>query len=264
MQKIKLSIALATFNEESNIGACLESIKSIADEIIIVDGSSSDKTREIAGAFGARVFKVSNKPMFHQNKQLALEKATGDWILQMDADERVILSLRDEILSTINNPVSAKASAGRQQSIINGYYIPRKNYFLRHWLKKGGQYPDYVIRLVKNGKAYFPCETVHEQIKVEGETAYLKNPLIHLSNPDLKSYFKKADLYTSETALGFKKNKVNKNILTFINFIFLKSTYTFFNLFLRHIGFVDGVYGFLFAFFSGLHYPIAYIKYYKE
>jgi len=131
-------------------------------------------------------------------------------------------------------------------------------------MPKGGQYPDCVIRLVKNGKAYFPCKTVHEQIKVKGKTAYLKNPLIHLAYPDLKSYFRKADIYTSETALRLKKEKVKKSFWSFFQFLFLKPIGTFLNLFIRHKGFADGLHGFLFSFLSACHHSIAFCKYLKS
>ena len=98
-----LSVVLATHNEEKNLAACLDSIKDIADEIIVVDGSSKDKTVDIAKKFGAKIKVTTNKPIFHINKQMAIDMATKDWILQLDADERVSEELRKEILSTINN-----------------------------------------------------------------------------------------------------------------------------------------------------------------
>src|SRR5688572_27419155 len=101
MTKINLSVVLATFNEEKNIGACIESVKQIADEIIIVDGSSTDRTREIADALGATVIKTTNPPIFHINKQKALEKAKGKWVLQLDADERVSAELLSEMEEVI-------------------------------------------------------------------------------------------------------------------------------------------------------------------
>jgi len=259
MKKIKLSVVLATHNEENNIRECLESIRQLADEIVVVDGSSTDKTREISKEFGAKVIKTSNKLMFHQNKQLGLEKARGEWILQLDADERIPQVLRDEIKYQISNIKDTDKNSKIKETQIQGFYIARKNYFLGKWLRKGGQYPDYVIRLVEKGKAYFPCQTVHEQIKVEGEVGYLENPLIHLAYPNLNSYFQKAAIYTSETALKLKKEKgsVLKKALAYLIF---KPVYTFFNLFFRHKGFMDGVYGFLFALFSACHFPWAFIK----
>lgn len=244
--KIKLSIVLAVYNEEKNIKPCLTSIKEIAEEIIVIDGSSIDNTRKIAAGMGADVYKVSNKLMFHKNKQIGLEKAKGDWILQLDADERVTKKLAEEIIKALD-------------SKNNGFYLPRKNYFLGKWLKKGGQYPDYVIRLVRKNKAYFPCQTVHEQIAVKGETGHLKNPLIHLSNPTLAEYFRKARIYTSETALRLKKEPGSK-IQTAASYLLLKPIITFFSLFIRHKGFLDGFHGFLFAFLSALHFPWAYLK----
>ncbi|PIS09378.1 glycosyltransferase family 2 protein [Candidatus Beckwithbacteria bacterium CG10_big_fil_rev_8_21_14_0_10_34_10] len=250
MRKNKLSVVLATHNEEKNIKDCLSSIEDLANEIVIIDGSSTDKTREIARNLGARIIKTSNKLMFHKNKQMALEKASGSWILQLDADERVSQELGKEI--------KTKISGGIEN--INGYYIPRKNYFFGRWLKKGGQYPDYVIRLVKKGKASFPCKTVHEQIRVEGEVDYLKNPLIHLASPNLASYLKKANIYTLETALKLLEKRDNK-LLKAGDYLLVKPIFTFFSLFIRHKGFVDGIYGFLFALFSSLHFPLAFFKY---
>src|SRR3989344_5294181 len=140
-----LSVVLAVYNEENNLAACLDSIKDIADEIVAVDGSSKDKTVDIAKKFGAKVKVTTNKPIFHINKQMAIDMATSDWILQLDADERVTPELAKEIKSIVNN----------QSSIINdvnGYWIPRKNWFLGRFLMKGGQYPDYTLRLYRRGR----------------------------------------------------------------------------------------------------------------
>ena len=254
MKKIKnLSVVLATYNEEKNIKDCLSSVKNLADEIIVVDGSSEDKTREIAEKLGARVFKVKNQPMFHINKQKAIDLANNDWILQLDADERVTPGLKKEILSTINQPLSA----------INGYFIPRKNYFLTRFLTKSGQYPDYVIRLVRKGKTWFPCKSVHEQIKVKGKVGYLKNDLIHWAYLTLSSYIKRANRYTSLQAKDLLEKKTSLSFFSQLKYLIWLPVITFFNIFIRHKGFLDGLAGFLFALFSGLHYPIAYIKYWE-
>src|SRR3990167_7280112 len=104
MKRIKLSVVLATRNEETNIEACLDSVKNIADEIIVFDENSSDKTREIAKKFGAKVFKVAHQPIFHITKQKAINKASEDWILQLDADEVITPELAGEIKKVINMP----------------------------------------------------------------------------------------------------------------------------------------------------------------
>lgn len=130
---MKLSVVLATRNEEENIGPCLESVKNIADEIIIFDESSSDKTREIAKKHGAKVFKVKHEPIFHITKQKAIDKAKGDWILQLDADERVTPQLASEIVKVINSPNSLLKDRVFNRLTDNGKRLTKKQFlFLRH------------------------------------------------------------------------------------------------------------------------------------
>ena len=174
-KKITLSVAIATFNEEKNIDACLTAVSQastvssaepLADEIVIVDGGSSDTTCDIAKKYHATIIHTGNPPVFHINKQKTFDACHGEWILQLDADEIVTEELQKEILHVIQE------QASMNQQPISGYYIPRKNFFWGHFMKKGGQYPDYVIRLIRNGKAHFPCKSVHEQIEVDGTVGY--------------------------------------------------------------------------------------------
>ena len=249
-KKALLSIVLATFNEESNIKNCLNSVKELADEIIIVDGNSTDKTREIAKVMGVKVYQRANVAIFHKNKQLAVEKAKGEWILQLDADERVTKKLKSEIRKEIK----------KKDNFYDGYYLPRKNWFLGKFLTKGGQYPDYVIRLFRQGKGKFPAKTVHEQIKIKGSVGYLKNPLIHLADPAFSRYLERFNRYTSLDATLLHKQKVKPSIWLGIQFFLLKPIWWFGLTFLRHKGFVDGFPGFLFAFMSSLRFPVTFIK----
>lgn len=250
---MKLSVAIATFNEERNIKSCLESIYGWADEIIIIDGSSTDNTVEIAKKFKkAKVYIFGNPSIFHVNKQKAIDKCGGDWILQLDADEVVTPELKNEILKAVN-----------QQS-ISYFYLPRKNILLGRWMKKGGLYPDYVIRLFKKGKGRFPCKDVHEQIEIEGTAGYLKNELIHNSYPTFSEYIRKANIYTSLTAQRFKEEKLKIDIFTTLLYIIIVPVRTFLSLYFRHLGILDGFPGFVWAFFSASHYPIAYIKYWEK
>lgn len=252
---MSLSVVLATYNEEKNLNNCLESVKDITDEIIVVDGESTDKTVDIAKKMGATVFVVPNVPIFHVNKQIALEKAKGKWILQLDADEVVDEELKSEIKKIINSPLT----------IINysGYYLKRKNFFLGRWLKKGGQYPDPVIRLVKNSHAHFPQISVHEQITVNGQVGTLDGHLLHYTAPTFQRYLQNANRYTSLTADELKKQKVSFSVFNWLKYLWWKPKLTFFNLYLRHKGFTDGFPGFVFALFSGLHWTIAYLKYWE-
>lgn len=249
---MSLSVVLATYNEEENLSRCLDSVKLIADEIIVVDGGSADKTVEIAKSFSAKVTITNNPPMFHLNKQKALELASCDWILQLDADEVVSKELAGEIKGIITNSQSAE-----------GYFIKRKNFFLGHWMQKGGQYPDPVIRLFKRGSGCFPCKSVHEQIEINGEVETLKNDLLHYTAPNLARYLTNNNRYTDLTAKELADEKIPRNILSALNYLLIKPIYTFFLLFIRHKGFMDGYYGFIFAFFSGLLFAKAYIKYLK-
>ncbi len=255
MTKIKLSIALATYNEEENIGFCLKAVKDIADEIIVVDGSSTDKTREIAEELGAKVIKTTNKPIFHINKQMAIDKCRGEWILQLDADEVVSKKLRKKISSIINH----------QSSNIeySAFYIARKNFFLGRWMKKTGQYPDPVIRFFKNGKARLPCKSVHEQMEVNGEVGYIKEHLLHYPYPDFSEYLVKSNRYTSLTAQELLESGIKPSFWEFIKAYF-KAEKTFWSLFLRHKGFLDGFPGFVFSAYSGLHHITAYIKFWEQ
>lgn len=274
----KLSVVLATRNEEENIGRCLESVKNIADEIIVFDEFSDDLTREIAEKLGAKVFKEPHHDIFHITKEKALEKATGEWILQMDADEVVTPELAREITSVVNhqplvnanNPLFLRhqklieerdGKIGKTDGPVVGYFIPRRNMFLGRPLTHAGVYPDGVIRLVKNGYARFPQKSVHEQIELNGAVSWLSGDLLHYDSPTLKKYLMRLNRYTDLHAKELEERHAPKNPFYFIYYSFIKFIFVFCSLFFRHLGFLDGARGFLWSFFSATHYPIAYFKY---
>src|SRR3989344_9538850 len=255
MKRKTLSVVLATYNEEKNLAACLESFKDIADEIVIVDGKSQDSTVEIAKKYGARVKLTTNKANFHINKQMAIDAAKCDWILQMDADEHVSEELKKEIREILaNNPNKE-----------NGYWIPRKNYFLGRFLMKGGQYPDYTIRLYKNGKGRLPQKDVHEQAVIDGPVGHLKSPLLHYPYSDFKFYLSKWNRYNDFAVPQVRAQLANKNIfqkiLFGLSYLVLNPIYWFLLTYFRHKGFMDGWQGFVFSLFSALRFPVTYIKY---
>lgn len=293
---MKLSVVLATRNEEQNIGPFLESIKGIADEIIVVDEESTDKTRQIARKHGARVYKVKHEPIFHKNKQKALDLARGDWILQLDADERVTDDLAVEIKKVINlkneelldrvvgypeRPRRVEGSKfkffrrhqilieqrdgkiGKDTGEIVAFFIPRINIFLGKPLIHAGVYPDGVIRLVKRGKARFPAKSVHEQMEVDGDIGWLFNDLEHHDSPTFYRYLERANRYTDLTAEEFKRRSLSTSYLTLVYYSFFKPCTNFLNLYFRHKGFLDGMRGFVWSLFSALHYPLAYFKYWQ-
>lgn len=280
----KLSVVLATRNEEENIAICLESVKSIADEIIVMDEFSTDRTVEIAKGYGAKVFEVKHEAIFHKTKQKALEKATGDWILQLDADEVVTPQLAKEISRVIRmttKEIKNRATKelfkrhqkevkkrdgtiGRPTGEIVGFFVPRSNFFLGKPLIHAGGYPDGVIRLVKKGKAKFPGKSVHEQIILNGEVAWLFNNLEHHDTPTLKRYFTRMNRYTDLQADELVEQKIPKNLLSLVHYSLFKPLKVFLNLYFRHKGFLDGTRGLLWSLFSSWHYPLAYFKYWTR
>ncbi|MDO8621159.1 MAG: glycosyltransferase family 2 protein [Candidatus Levybacteria bacterium] len=253
-----LSVVLATFNEEKNLDSCLTSVEGIADEIIVVDGGSRDKTIEIAKKHNARIHITTNPQNFHINKQMAIDMATCDWILQLDADERASPELAKEIKEKIRN---LKLEI---RNSVNGYWIPRKNWFLGRFLMKGGVYPDYTLRLYRRGKGRLPQKDVHEQAVVGGRVEYLTNSLTHMADPTFSRYLSRFRRYTDFISKQYKDKKLGKDYLTMVKYILILPIWWFFTTYIRHKGFMDSWQGFVFAFFSALRFPISYLKYIKE
>ncbi len=289
---IKLSVVLAVRNEEANLASCLSSIKDIADEIVIVDEYSTDKTIEIAKKFGSRVYEEPHHEIFHITKQKALDAAYGEWILQLDADEVITPALANEIKEIVNtdnlkideitnkkfeDPKNSKKANLflRHQKIIeerdgpvntkhgeiSAFFIPRVNLFLGKPLVHAGVYPDAVIRLVRNGKAKFPAKSVHEQIEVNGKVSWLFNDMLHNDSPTLSKYIIRLNRYTDLHSEELKARKAPKNLFYLYYYAIFKAKVAFLMLYIRHKGFQDGIRGFLWSAFSVWHYPIAYFKY---
>lgn len=244
-----LSVVLATFNEENNLPDCLESVKGLADEIVIVDGTSTDATVAVAKKFGAKVHVTSNPAIFHINKQKAIDLATKDWILQLDADERVPALLAAEIQTILS-----------RKDTKSGYWIPRKNWFLGRFLMKGGQYPDYTLRFYRKGTGRLPQRDVHEQAVVSGEVGYLKNPLVHIADPSFTRYLMRWNRYTRLLADEEVKKESKYNPITWVKYLFVLPVWWFLLTYIRHKGFMDFEQGFVFSFFSALRFPVAFMK----
>jgi len=249
-----LSVVLATYNEEENIARCLKAVEGLADEIVIADGTSKDRTVEIAKTFGAKVFVVKNQQIFHINKQIAIDKAASRWVLQLDADEVVSKGLKEEIKDII-----------KKDPEENGFWLPRKNYFLGRFLMKGGQYPDYTVRFYRNGKGRLPQKDVHEQAVIDGKVGYLKNALLHYPYKNFNAYFIKWDRYNRLSARLIREDIRGKSRLTKIftafGYLYIKPAHWFFTTYIRHKGFYDSWQGFVFSFMSALRFPVSYVRY---
>jgi glycosyltransferase involved in cell wall biosynthesis len=286
---MKLSLCIATHNEAENLHYPLDSAIDLVDEVIIVDGESEDRTIEVAKSYGpkVKVFQEKNPPMFHLNKQKAIERASGDWILQLDADEALSPELKNEIRSVISQsqskPVTISKNktdstdSNRLQPISTGdlpvaYWIPRKNFFLNRFLTKGGQYPDYTIRLYKRGVAHFPCKSVHENVEItpnhpQGESSfhpkggmgigYLKTDLLHYADPTFERYLTRWNRYTSLDARLLVEKGERPG---FFSYFIIKPKLWFLSTYIRHRGYKDGFPGFVFALFSALRFQVIYIK----
>lgn len=285
---MKLSVALAVYNEEKNLAACLESVKDITDDIVIVDGTSTDGTVAVAKKFGARVLITDNPPIFHINKQKAIDMTKHEWVLQLDADERVspelakeidkITHMTDEEVEKYQEDIPNIKLFLRHQKLLEkrdghigtrdgsyaAFFLPRLNYFLGHYMKYGGVYPDGVIRLIKKGKAYLPCKSVHEQFVVEGRVGWLQHDLYHVDSPTFKRYLQRNNRYTDLLATELKDQKVHTNPVTPFKQLLILPTWWFVLTYLRHKGFKDGWPGLVFSFFSSLRFPISYIKSLKQ
>lgn len=284
MKKIKLSVAIAVFNEEENIERCLNSVRQLADEIVVVDGGSTDKTALIAKEMGAKVIAANNPPIFHINKNKAIDLCSGEWILQLDADEEVSKELGLEIKKVIklsNDELLKREFSPKKKDLyerhrklleerdgrigeegeIAAFFIARKNFFLGKFLNYGGVYPDGVIRLFKKGKARLPAKNVHEQFKVDGEVSWLENDLYHYDAPTFSRYLLRSNKYTSLTAKEYEQKKIPLNFANFLKYMFFLPFWRAALMLFRHKGILDGFPGIVFAIYSGLHIRSSYVKY---
>jgi glycosyltransferase involved in cell wall biosynthesis len=212
-----LSVIVITKNEAQHIGRCLASV-AWADEIIVLDSGSSDETVAICQQFTDKVF-ITDWPGFGPQKQRALDKASGDWVLSIDADEEIGLALKDEIQQAM------------QQNDVQGFEIPRLSSYCGTQIKHGGWWPDYVLRLFRRDAGRFSSEVVHERIEVKGTIRRLNNPLLHEAFVDPAEVLHKINAYSS---LGAEKlftngkraslgKAIGKGLWTFVRTYFIQA-----------------------------------------
>jgi glycosyltransferase involved in cell wall biosynthesis len=226
---LSLSVVIITLNEEANLARTLPSV-AWADEIVIVDSGSTDRTREIAESFHAKSH-VEPWRGFAAQKNFALSKAGCDWVLSLDADEEVEPALAEEIRATLAaNPEAA------------GFWIPRKNFFLGRWIRHGGFYPDPKLRLFRRGTGQFEDRLVHEDIRLSSPTAKLKHHLLHHAYPTLESYIEHMNRYSS---LGAQMAMAqHPRDFSFVNIV-IRPRLTFLYNYILRGGFLDGREGLL-------------------
>lgn len=237
-----VSVLIITRNEEKNILRCLESVK-WADEIILVDAESSDRTVEIAQNYTDKIF-VRKWGGFGAAKNFANRQATGDWLFWVDADEEVPPALAEEIKQTLANPQA------------DGYFVPRLANFLGKWIKHSGWYPGYVLRLVRRELAKFSDLQVHEGLITPPKSEKLKNPLFHYTDPSIRHYFNKLNNYTSLAAEDLQ----NRGKRFRLHDLLIHPLHIIIKMYILKGGFLDGFQGFLLALFSGVYVFVKYAK----
>jgi glycosyltransferase involved in cell wall biosynthesis len=224
-----VSVIVITKNEERNIAACLQSV-AWADEIIVVDAESTDRTVELAKGFTPQVI-VRPWEGYSAAKTFAVSLSTHEWVLWLDADERVTAELAEDIQHAVEENYSG----------VSAFRFARRAYFLGKWIRHCGWYPGFVTRLFRKSRAQFSDDAVHEQLAVRGAVAALPHDLLHFTDDDLEHYFEKLNRYTSLAAdqlLATKRRITAADLLFRPLFLFLKMYFV-------KAGFLDGTHGFL-------------------
>jgi len=240
----KISAVVSVFNEEKKIEKCLRSLV-FADEIIVIDNGSTDRTVELAKKFTDKIFSQENDLLkIDIQKNFGFEKATYNWILSIDADEEVSSKLAEEIKEKIENSV-------------NGYYIPRKNIIFGKWIRHSGWYPDFQLRLFRKGKGSFTKSHVHESLSLNGKADYLKNELIHYNYDSVSQFFQKAiNVYIPSEA----KNYLDKGYIFSYADVIRFPLKEFLSRFFLRKGYKDGFYGLVLAMLMAFYHFLVFVN----
>jgi glycosyltransferase involved in cell wall biosynthesis len=239
--RLKITATIITLNEERHIEAALQSL-SWADEIVVVDSRSTDRTVEIAQAYTSKVF-VRDWPGYAAQKNFAAEQASNNWVFNLDADERISPELKAEIealKSRSDDPASGP---------VSGFEIPRLCFYLGRWIKHSGWYPDYKLRLYDRAAGRFEGDYVHESVKVQGHTGRLKSNLLHYTVDSASEHHLRMDRYTTLAA----REAVDAGKRVSFGSILFSPAAAFVRSYMFKLGFLDGIPGLAIAYFAA-HY----------
>lgn len=236
--KQTVSVVVSAYNEEQTIGRCLSSVTGLADEIIVVDNTSLDGTVKEAKKFTKKIFTKPNKLMLNENKNFGFTKATGDWVLNLDADEVVPKALAEEIKKLIaSNPSE------------NGFWIKRKNYSFGKWIQHGLWWPDKQIRLFRAGTGKFPCVHIHEYIEVDGMVGELVEPYEHYNYESIHQYLTKIDRASTSEAISLSESNYQLAWYDALRF----PISDFIKIYFAEGGYKDGLHGLVLALFQAFY-----------
>jgi glycosyltransferase involved in cell wall biosynthesis len=241
-----LSATVITHNEEANIGEALERL-SFADEVVVVDSGSTDRTVEICRRYTERVFHRAWTGFVDQ-KNYAIDQARHDWILSLDADERPSPRLADEI--------RALCASGFAHA---GYRIPRVAYFMGRWIRHGDWYPDYQLRLFDRRRGRWRGKSVHESVQIDGVPGYLKGDIEHFTYRDMADYLERLQSYSSLAAADYHARGRGVSIWKLATV----PPVTFLKNYLWKRGFLDGAPGFMVATMAAISVYFKYAKVYE-
>jgi len=233
MNKATLSVIIAAKNEGQQIQDCIESVK-FADEILVLDSGSTDNTAELARDLGAIVHRT-DWPGYGAQQQRGIKLASSDWVLSLDADERVSIELRKEI------------QAAMTQSHYDGYFLPRHSSFCGVFIDHSGWSPDYTLRLVRRTLAGFTDHFLHAHMTVRGAASYLKSPIIHHSYRSLDDVLEKLNRYSKGAAIDASSRGGTSSLAKAI----IKGWWSFIRTYVIRLGFMDGKMGFILAIYNG-------------
>jgi len=250
-----ISVVIITKNEEGRIRDCLESAKGFADEIIVVDDESSDTTRQIAFNYTDIVF-MRRMDIEGRHRNWAYAQAKNEWILSIDADERLTEALKRELEETV-----------RTNPPYNGFTIPRKNFLGDYWLQWGGQYPSAQLKLFRKDKFKWEEVEVHPRAFMDGDSGRLEEPLLHYTYRDFGDYLRKLNAQTTlEARKWFALSKTDPrkaNYKMYLTHALWRMLDRFIRTFFAKRGYRDGFVGFMVAFFASLYQMMSYAKYWE-
>jgi len=226
------SVILIAMNEEASIARALHSV-AFADQIVVVDSGSHDRTVEIARGLGAKVAVTDDWPGFGPQKNRALDLATGDWVLSLDADEWLTAASADEIRRVIGAGATGAAA----------YRMPRRSSFCGRFMRHSGWWPDYVVRLFRRGSARFSDDSVHERLIVEGSIGTLRQPIMHETFVDLEDMLVKMNSYSTLTARRLRQDGKTAGLVEAV----ARAAWAFIRTYFLRAGFLDGREGFMLA-----------------